>query len=112
MFHLCIITKKIPYQIAWGGNLKTDADMYIFESISISLNLFLSYIVLMKGRYLKFQISEKWINLVLWGFLAIFILNTIGNLFSKTNLEKCLAALTFLFALLIWNTLRKNINHV
>jgi hypothetical protein len=108
LFHLCIISKLIPYDIAWGGRLQSDTEMYLFETVSIMINLFLAGILLMKANYVKFQFREKGINTVLWIFLAIFILNTLGNIFAKTSFEKSFAVLTLLFAGLIWNILRRS----
>jgi hypothetical protein len=40
LFHIAVIVKVIPYGIAWGGRLQNDAEMYVFEAISILVNLF------------------------------------------------------------------------
>jgi len=109
VFHFCIMAKVIPYNIAWGGRITNDTEMYVFETISILINLFLGTILLMKGNYIAFQFREKIVNRVLWVFVVIFILNTVGNIFAQTNFEKSFAVLTLLFALLIWRILRKNI---
>ena len=106
-FHLCIITKLIPYNITWGGRLKNDQEMYVFEIISIMINLFLIAILLMKGKYLKVQFNEKVINIILWIFFFIFILNTIGNLLAKTTFENIFTAITLILAILLWNILNK-----
>ena len=87
LFHLLIIVEMIPYKIAWGGKLQTDGQMYVFEGFSILINLFLLFILLIKGRYIKPQFSERTIKIVLWIFLILFILNTIGNLFANTHLD-------------------------
>lgn len=102
VFHFCIILKIIPYEITWGGRLKSDAEMYGFETISILINLFLVWILLMKANFVKYQFSERTITTILWVFFTIFILNTIGNIFAKTFLEKLFALLTGFFALLLW----------
>lgn len=107
IFHTCIICKIIPYNITWGGKLSSDSEMYLFESISITINLFLIWVLLMKGGMVKFKFSTKTINLVLWIFFGIFILNTVGNVFAKKNFEKLFAILTAIWALLIWNILKK-----
>ena len=106
LFHICIIVKIIPYNIAWGGRLTNDNEMYVFESISILINLFLSWLLLMKGEFVEFKFPNKTVNLILWIFFALFILNTVGNLFAKTNFEKLFAGLTGLSAILIWNILK------
>ena len=107
VFHLCIIVKIIPYTIAWGGRLHNDSEMYVFEFVSIGINLFLGFVLLMKGQYLKFYFKEKIVNLTLWFFFGLFVLNTIGNLFAKTTFEKFFSILTFLSAFLIWKVLKR-----
>ncbi len=102
LFHICIILKIIPYNIAWGGNLTNDNEMYVFEAISILVNLFLSWILLMKGGFVNFKFSTQSLNIILWIFFAIFILNTVGNLLAKTLFEKFFAILTGLSAVLLW----------
>ncbi len=107
LFHICIMAKIIPYNIAWGGRLKNDTEMYIFETSSILINVLLSWVLLMKGNLVKIKFSIKIINIILWIFFVIFILNTIGNVFAKTFFEKFLSLLTGLFAILIWNILKQ-----
>ena len=107
LFHLCIMLKIVPYEITWGGRLKNDSEMYIFETISIVVNLFLFSIILIKGRYFKGCISMKIVNIILWIFFIIFGLNTIGNLLAKTYFEKFFTLLTLAFSILIWIMLRK-----
>jgi hypothetical protein len=107
LFHLCIITKIVPYDITWGGRLTNDTEMYVFETISILINMFLSWVLLMKGNFVKYKFPNQVVNIILWIFFAIFILNTIGNVFAKTFFEKFFAILTGLFAMLIWNIIKK-----
>ena len=101
LFHIAVIAKAIPYNIAWGGRLENDQEMYVFEAISILINLFLGLVLLMKASYIKFRFKKKAIDVILWIFLALFVLNTVGNLFAKTNFEQSFAVLTFVFAVLI-----------
>ena len=109
IFHLAIITQLIPYTIVWAGKLKTVEDMYAFEALSISINIFLIAILLLKGNYIKHGISNKALNIILWLFVAIFSLNTIGNLMAETLFEKIVfTPLTLLSAILIWTILRKD----
>jgi len=105
-FHFCIIAKIIPYNIAWGGRLQNDSEMYVFESISILVNLFLGFVLLMKGEFIRYYIKQNMVDRILWFFFVLFILNTIGNIFAKTDFEKFFAILTFLFSTLIWVILR------
>ncbi|GAA4886834.1 hypothetical protein GCM10023311_07950 [Flaviramulus aquimarinus] len=108
LFHLCIMLKIVPYEISWGGRLKNDTEMYVFETISIIINLLLFSILLIKGKYLGRFISMKIVNAALWVFLVVFGLNTIGNILAKTYFEKFFALLTLFFSILIWIILRKD----
>lgn len=80
--------------------------MYMFDAISILLNLSLLFILLMKRRYIKYRLREKTLNIVLGIFLIWFILNTVENLFAQTNFEKLFALLLLILAFLIWIVLR------
>jgi hypothetical protein len=99
--------KIVSYEITWGGRLKNDLEMYIFETISVIINLFLFSILLIKGKYLREFISMKIVNNTLWIFFILFGLNTIGNILAKTNFEKFFTLLTLAFSILIWIILRK-----
>lgn len=107
VFHICIILKFIPYNIAWGGRMKNDNEMYVFETISILVNLLLMLVLLMKASKMKRLLSERNINIILWFFFGLFTLNTIGNLLAETNFEKGFAALTAVLAGLILLVLRE-----
>jgi len=109
-FHLGIIVKLIPYDVVWGGRLKTDSEMYRFEIISVLVNLFLISVLLIKGSYLKLRVNKNAVNIVLWGFFIVFSLNTIGNILANTTFEKFFSVLTLVLAILIWNILRKKNN--
>ena len=107
MFHMSIILKITPYEITWGGRLENDSEMYVFETISIVINIILFYVLLIRGKYLNSFIPLKIINIILWIFLIIFGLNTIGNVFAETNFEKFFTLLTLAFSYLIWIILTK-----
>lgn len=106
LFHLLVIAKIISYKIAWGGRLQNDSEMYILEIISVIINLFLALVLLMKGGYIELWFRQKVVNIILWIYSVLFILNTIGNLFSKTTFEKFFAVLTFILAVCILLILR------
>ena len=106
LFHLSILFKIIPYDITWGGRLQNDTEMYVFESISIAINLVLAVVLLIKGTYVKAILSPKVVNGILWVFFALFALNTVGNFVAETNFEKSFSLLTLGSAVLIWIILR------
>jgi hypothetical protein len=106
LLHLAILIKLIPYEVTWGGRLKNDSEMYVFESTSILANLLLGCVLLIKGGYLSTPIPPRAVNVILWIFLALFGLNTLGNLFAETLFEQSLSLVTLGFSFLIWRVLK------
>lgn len=102
LFHLLILIRIIPFEITWGGRLKTVEEMYVFETLSILINSFFIFVLLQKGEYIRYFMSKKLVSVVLWFFFVLFALNTVGNVFAKTNFEKLFTILTLLCAILIW----------
>ena len=108
LFHISILMKIVPYEITWGGKLKTDEEMYVFETLSILVNLFFIFVLLQKGVFIKPLLGKKTVTIILWIFFAIFVLNTIGNLFAKTTFEKGFTILTLVNSILLWVILKNN----
>lgn len=101
VFHLLVISGIIPYTIVWAGRLQSTRDMLLFESISILLNMVLLLVVTMKGSYIAAVVPQKVLNAILWVFIVLFSLNTIGNMMAKYTLETILfTPLTFVSAIL------------
>ena len=103
VFHLLVLFQVIPYTIVWGGRLKSVEEMYLFELVSIFLNLLLLFITLQKTGYIRQVVSEKAISIIFYLFLVLFLLNTIGNLTAKSSIELIGGTLfTSLSAFLCW----------
>lgn len=88
VFHFLILIKVIPYAIAWGGRLTNDTEMFIFESVSISINMAFLLVTTTKHKQIKQDKSSTFISVMLWIMFVVFAINTIGNLFSLNNYEK------------------------
>ena len=109
LFHLLIIFQVVPYEIVWAGRLRTVDEMYAFEATSILINLLLIGVLLFKGKYFSHRIPEALLNVLLWLFVVVFSLNTVGNLLAKTQFERVVfTPLTFISAVLIWIIVRKD----
>ena len=101
VFHILIISGVIPYQYVWGGRLESNEQMLRFESISMIINLFIIFIISIKGSYIRPYISSKVIKVFLWIFSILFGLNTIGNFLSLNSLEAIVSTpITFILALM------------
>ncbi len=101
IYHLLIITQIIPYAATWGGRLKTDQEMYRFETISIVVNILIMLIIAIKGGHIKSIGPNKAINILLWIIVVLYALNTLGNIASVNQLEAIIfTPLTLMFTVL------------
>jgi succinate dehydrogenase/fumarate reductase cytochrome b subunit len=55
VFHILIIIRIIPYQIVWAGKLESVNKMFVFETVSISVNILLLTVLLLKGNFIGTQ---------------------------------------------------------
>jgi len=88
VFQALILAGAIPYSVVWGGRLESEAQMYRFESVSIAINLFIIFVVAMRGGIISGYLPERLITVVLWMLVVLFSANTLGNLFAETAVEK------------------------
>lgn len=88
IFHILVLVKVIPYSIVWGGRLKTDTEMYKFEFVSLLINSLFLMLVLIKADLLNVELHETVVALSFWVMAALFLLNSVGNLLSKSKWEK------------------------
>lgn len=108
LFHLAVLFQLIPYQIVWAGKLESVEEMRVFESVSIVINIMLIFVLRVKANNLKNGTTNRVINGLIWIFIVLFGLNTVGNLFSKNWIELVFGtALTLISSLLLWVIVRK-----
>ncbi len=86
--------------MVWGGRIKNQEQMISFEITSILINIIMLAVVAIYAGYLNLKINPKIIKVALWIMVVIFLLNTIGNLFSNNEMEKMIfTPLTLLLAI-------------
>lgn len=99
ILHTLILTGVIPYDITWGGRLKTHADMIRFETVSVLINITVILIVAAHMRWLPFRIDRRTTRIAMWLMVVMFSVNTLGNIFAQTLMEKSFGILTLLLAI-------------
>lgn len=103
VLHLSILFGVIPFNMVWGGRLKDHAQMVSFETVSIVLNLFMLIVVAIRGNFLRVKVHPVAIKAVLWIMVALFLLNTLGNLLSTNLFEKAVfTPVTLVMAVFCW----------
>ena len=107
-FHVSVISGVIPYDVVWAGKINTIEEMYVFEVVSIAINLLFITVLVLKAQYVKNNIPDRLLNTILWMFLILFVANTISNLMAKTSFERYVfTPITLFAAILIWLVVRK-----
>lgn len=107
LFHILVMAGVIPFAYTWGGKLTSKEEMLAFESVSVLINLFMIVVILLKGNFITNNLPVKWLNVIIWIFVIVFSLNTIGNLFAESSLEMIVGgALTFISALLCFRIVK------
>lgn len=105
LLHLIILLKIIPYNIIWGGRLKSNNEMYCFEIFSVLINTLFIIVILTQAGFIKVNISNNLITYALWFMTGLFLLNTFGNAISKNKIERLLftpiTILLFLFSFVL-----------
>ena len=103
LMHVLILLRIMPYDFVWGGRLKSETDLIIFESISIVVQtVFISIIAVKAGYVLKGKFKRT-VNIGTWIMFGLMVLNTIGNVVSISGLETMvMTPLTSVLALLIF----------
>ena len=89
-YHLLIVSAVVDYRFVWGGRLKTQEEMWVFESVSLAINLLFLWIVLQRLNVVRVRFPSWLMNAFLVLMAVLFALNTIGNLMAKELLERVL----------------------
>ena len=108
IFHFLIFTEQIPYDKVWAGKLNSVEEMKSFETISILLNVFISFVLFIKYKQLEREARNKVIDILIWVFVVFFALNTLGNLFAQSMVELILGSLLTLISSILCFIIVKN----
>jgi hypothetical protein len=88
LFHLCVLAKWIPHTMVWGSRIKTNRELYVFETISLLVTGFFLLVTLSKAGYVGGILPANSLVPLLWLMAAVFIMNGIGNMLSKNAIEQ------------------------
>lgn len=103
-FHVIIIIgagffEFIPIEIVWGGKMKDQEQLIVFEFIALIVVLLCLFLTLVKTGHIKVAKLYKASHYSMWFFFAYFLLNTVGNLAAKTDFEKSMSIATILLSI-------------
>lgn len=103
IFHIALIIGAglfdfIPIDIVWGGKMENQAQLIMFELVALFVILLCLFLTLVKTEHIKIVKLYKASHYSMWFFFAYFLLNTVGNLASKTSFEKSMSIATILLS--------------
>jgi hypothetical protein len=101
VFHLLVLSGIVPYQMVWGGRLRSSSEMLWFEVVSVGLNFGFLVVALAESGVLMIRRSGKVLKIIVWMMVGVFFVNTIGNIVSTNSMEKMIfTPVTVLLAVL------------
>jgi hypothetical protein len=101
--HVLILLKILPHTFVWGGQIKRESDLMIFESISIFVQILFILVITIKAEYAFKGKFKRIVNVGTWVMFGLMVLNTLGNLASDSRLETMvMTPITTLLALLVF----------
>lgn len=103
LMHVLILLKMVPHDFVWGGRLKSTSEIVIFESMSIVVQILFILIIAVKSGYVFQGKFKKTAKVGTWVMFGLMVLNTVGNLFSRSGLETMvMTPITILLALMVF----------
>lgn len=90
LLHFIVLIKIIPYNIIWGGRLRSNNEMYRFEIFSVLISSLFIIVILTQAGFIRINIPNRIITYALWFMTGLFLLNTFGNAISKNKIERLL----------------------
>lgn len=106
VFHCLIVLGILPQNWVWAGNAKEYKTLLLLESVSIVMNLILMFVVASKLKLVAAGLNKKVQSSLLWIFVVVFALNTVGNLFAETKVERTFSGLTLIYVILLARFIR------
>jgi len=88
VFHFLVMLGVIPFEIVWGGRLTSRSQMLRSETVSVIVNLIMIAVVAIKANVLNVELPQIFIKVILWLMFLLFLLNTLGNVFSLNKFEQ------------------------
>jgi hypothetical protein len=98
MIAVMVIISLIPSDMVWGGRVINHNQILLLEFVSLAVNILMIWFVSMRAEYAKKRVSRQLLNTTLIIFMAMMIMNTIGNITAKTIFEQLMSVVTFVSA--------------
>ncbi len=88
LFHILVMIGIIPNTIVWGGRITDHGQLLKMESVSLFSLLLVGTLSVIYSRMVAADNGMLILRICMWLFAALFLLNTVGNVFAKTHFER------------------------
>ncbi len=88
VMHVLLLARVIPYEVVWGGNIKDESQLNVFETTALIITGIFLVIVGIKLGYIEAPRLKRAADLGMWIVFAYFAMNIIGNLTSEVSWER------------------------
>jgi len=88
VMHVLILARVIPYDVVWGGNIKDESQLNVFETSALVITAVFLVVVAIKLDYIEVPKLKRAADLGMWVVFAYFGMNIIGNVTSEVSWEK------------------------
>lgn len=88
VFHVLVVLGIVSADIVWGGRLDSRSKVLRAEAVSLVVMAGAIAVVLLNAGSIAAGLRAPWLTVAVWTLVAVFALNTVGNLFARTRLER------------------------
>ncbi len=88
VMHVLLLARVIPYEVVWGGNIKDESQLNVFETTALIITAIFLIVVAIKLGYIEAPRLKRAADLGMWIVFAYFAMNIIGNLTSEVSWER------------------------
>jgi hypothetical protein len=90
LMHVLLLVRVIPYDVVWGGNIKDQSQLYVFEITALVLSALFLFTAAVKLGHIRAPRLRRAADMGMWIVFAYFAMNIIGNLTAKSSWEKAI----------------------
>lgn len=90
IIHSLVLARLLPFTIVWGGSLQSAQEMYPKQSLALGMTVLFLWVALESTLSWPGWLPAEAIPWLLWLMVGLFSLSTLGNILSKSPIEKYL----------------------
>ncbi|MEO1713894.1 MAG: hypothetical protein AAFU60_11240 [Bacteroidota bacterium] len=90
IIHSLVLVRLLPFSIVWGGTLQSAREMYPKQGLALGMTSLFLWVALESTLSWPGWLPAEALPWLLWLMVGLFSLSTLGNILSKSPVEKYL----------------------